>query len=227
MSCPPSKTRTDRSPRRADVRGQASRSVTGFSTSSSPALPGGEGVRGGTAAVSRGAVPAGPSRIDRSTVAIESTSVTRGRQPPVLAVSGQPEARPAGIVGLWSWSCGGSCLWHPAPGQRLYSRRWESHPAGPSHGPAPGSGARAPLLPPARSARPPAPRHRSCHGVIPCRFVRPQRHRNEPGTPQPEPPPTPRTDHGHPPAAPEQISHPRAHVPGQGRTGVPAGNETR
>lgn len=39
------------------------------------------------------------------------------------------------------------------------SRRYEAHPTGPQCGPARSSGTRAPLLPPARSARPPAPRH--------------------------------------------------------------------
>ncbi len=44
-------------------------------------------------------------------------------------------------------------------GIRLCSRRYGDHPTGPHCGPARHSGTRAPLLPAARSARPPAPRH--------------------------------------------------------------------
>lgn len=136
--------------------------VTSFSTSSSPTLRVGRG-RGKALKGSRVRGPLLPEPVGHGGAPYgkfrpRATKEPRRRAPEPQRV-GRPLAGGASSAAVFPGAGSVSLALRAsdAVGQSAFCRRYGSHPTGPPRGPARARGARAPLLPPARSARPPGP----------------------------------------------------------------------
>ncbi len=139
---------------------------------------------------SRGISPLSPWSADRGQQQACTSLVSFSR----LGPAGGPTACGSGLVGARASGI-------RRAGQRLDSRRYESHPTGPPSGPARARGLGATLLPSARSAPAPGPAPPQLPRGDPLDALsRPKQRRTGQTPHRPTPPPTP-------PASPAAVTH--------------------